>query len=209
MAIYIIANQTYNINAANLFVGILSQETSKFYQHCTFSLLENKFIKSTPGVFASSFDNANFRQVSFANQANLDTLDYHLIQAQERNQLILLGTHDKSNLEILKQRYGQECLCIGTVWETDSYDFLIKNVAEYHCYFNKIPYDQVSFYQQQLDQGSYVPDSYLGDYDYTISVRDFFDIGKMMQHARNILGSVSNSSENFYKTWLQNYAAEL
>lgn len=214
----IILFKTHPVNLTNLLIALIcNNEYHHAYKACQYEL-NGKFLTVCPGEFAKSFL-GNLRHIDW--QQQILTLQQHFESAKKLNQTVIFGNHKSDQIKFLKNKFSK-ILTVGVCYDQDLYSLLIKNLAEYHVHclrqglvtanhvdkknLTNLSYSEmVDYYIMAFDQMQLIPVSSNDQFDYNISVNDFFDLSKIQKHLENIGITVSSTTKTFYNTWYLNF----
>jgi hypothetical protein len=161
----------------------------------------------------------NFRTIDWS--TIISSLDSYVQRAQQQVKFLIFGTSRDDQIDFLKQHYNSTIITIGINYTDTIYQKLLHNLAEHHVYklkHNQTPVtdhdkeilnslnisDAILHYVNSFDQLALIPTSSNIDCDYNISIEDFFDKSKMSKHYNNLSIPFTNTSQEFYDSWLVN-----
>jgi len=216
--IYLI--KTHKINLSNLFLLLLLENLKDFsFNACEYTL-QNKFIVLEKlGNFAQSVIPDPKNNLRFANWKDyLDLLNQQVSIAQAQNKKIIFGSHHDDQIDFLKNHYKDEITTIGINYTDNLYFKLLQNVAEFHLFQLKNQqiainnYDRhllntksdlelVEYYSIEFDKLNLIPITYQSQFDYNISIDDFYNFDSIKKHFGNLNISTVDNSYYLWKKW--------
>ena len=209
--------KTHQPNISNLFLAVFLEAIRPLaYGTCRYPMTHDGFFDLDAGDFAKQMceDPAKkFRHIHWPDK--IDQLRQIYNQA---NQHIVCGSHHKNQIEYLKSQFDKELTTVGINYTTDSYQWLLKNIAKNHVRLltnhtlSPSDYDQelmgslskqelIDHYQSAFDELELIPKSVVDNFDYSIDVVDFVDKDKVTAHVNALGIEFSQAASIFYDQW--------
>jgi hypothetical protein len=218
--------RTHKVSITNIFTALLTKILAeKFYYPCDY-VLESKFVVNKIGKFTANFPHPNIRHIIWNDQTPTEYFAYLetcFEKAFDQSQIVGLGCHDDASVLYLSKKYSPYVVTAGVYHTQEHYHDLLRHTVEYHVYnlknnlidpsgfdidlIQKLQTSElVDYYACAFASQNLVPESSEPVCDYNMVFHDIFHKSKV-QNFFNTMGlSMSDSSLDFYDSWISQYS---
>jgi hypothetical protein len=216
--------KTHRINLLEIAgVQMIKNAPEKFFPICQYEL-DGKFLsikqngRMVDDLISRNCAITDFRKVTWSQYK--EYLDQCISTAIKNNQNILFGTQRQDQFDYLSNQYPDIIKTLAVTYKSDSYDFLLKNVAEYHIYLlvnGKLKMNQqdqtmfkflaeqeiAEFYKNSFDKLGIIPRESPSTADHTIDVLELFNPDYFSRWLKSLGFGFTDQGLEFYKKWAE------